>query len=231
MARQYVKVFHNWPEGTQALTLEEKGRLIDAMVAYSRGDAVYLEGNERFVFPLFQAQIDRDSEYYDAIVARNQANGSKGGRPKKNPVGFSETQPNPENPVGYLGTQKTQKTQEQEQEQEQEQDDMGVARGRNAPKAPRKRFAPPTQADVSAFMTEYASGKSLRINAAREAEMFLNHYEGNGWKSGRTPLKDWKAAARNWCLRATPIAQPAPRPPAPASPPANYRSLDDLYSN
>ena len=118
MAQRYVKVFYNWPEGTSALTDAEKGRLIDAMVAYARGDPIRLEGNESFVFPIFKAQIDRDSEKYGAIVARNQANGSKGGRPKKNPDGFSGTQTNPENPDGFS---ETQKSQEQEQEQEQEQ--------------------------------------------------------------------------------------------------------------
>lgn len=227
MAQRYVKVFFGWPEETKELTSEEKGRLIDALVMYARGEPVDLKGNERFVFPVFKEQIDRDSEAYDAIVARNQANGSKGGRPKKNPAGFSETQTNPENPAGFSETQKSQGKDKGKDKGK----DIGGAGGLNAPEAPRKRFAPPAQADVSAFMTEYASGKSLRINAAYEAEVFMNHYAANGWKAGRTPLKDWRAAARNWCLRATPIAQPAPRPPAPASPPANYCSLDDLYSS
>ena len=30
------------------------------------------------------------------------------------------------------------------------------------------------------------------------AERFWNYYEANGWKAGRNPMKDWKAAARNW---------------------------------
>ncbi|MDF1548917.1 MAG: hypothetical protein P1P88_13920 [Bacteroidales bacterium] len=34
-----------------------------------------------------------------------------------------------------------------------------------------------------------------------EAQKFFNHYESNGWKIGsKTPMKDWKAAARNWIL-------------------------------
>ena len=111
MAQRYVKIFFGWPEETKELTSEEKGRLIDAVVMYARGEPVDLKGNEKFLFPVFKAQIDRDSETYDTIVARNQANGSKGGRPKKNPenpVGFSETQPNPENPVGFSETEKSQ---------------------------------------------------------------------------------------------------------------------------
>ena len=27
---------------------------------------------------------------------------------------------------------------------------------------------------------------------------FLNYYESNGWKVGKNPMKDWKAAVRTW---------------------------------
>ncbi|MBI9064800.1 MAG: hypothetical protein JEZ14_22630 [Marinilabiliaceae bacterium] len=34
-----------------------------------------------------------------------------------------------------------------------------------------------------------------------EAERFFNHYTSNGWLvSGKSPMKDWKASARNWML-------------------------------
>lgn len=34
-----------------------------------------------------------------------------------------------------------------------------------------------------------------------EAEKFFNYYSANGWKvGGKTPMKDWKAAGRNWML-------------------------------
>ena len=34
-----------------------------------------------------------------------------------------------------------------------------------------------------------------------EAEKFYNYYQSNGWLvGGRTKMKDWKAAARNWIL-------------------------------
>jgi hypothetical protein len=34
-----------------------------------------------------------------------------------------------------------------------------------------------------------------------EAERFFNYYSSNGWLiGGKTKMKDWKAAARNWML-------------------------------
>ncbi len=58
-----------------------------------------------------------------------------------------------------------------------------------------KRFSPPPIADVIDFFKEKKS-------TMQNAEMFFNHFESNGWKvGGRTKMKDWKAAARNWILR------------------------------
>lgn len=31
-----------------------------------------------------------------------------------------------------------------------------------------------------------------------EAQRFVDYYTANGWKVGRNPMKDWKAASRNW---------------------------------
>jgi hypothetical protein len=36
-----------------------------------------------------------------------------------------------------------------------------------------------------------------------EAQKFFNHFQSNGWKvGGKSPMKDWHAAARNWMLNA-----------------------------
>lgn len=53
-------------------------------------------------------------------------------------------------------------------------------------------------------------------STVHEAENFWDHFESNGWKvSGRTPMKDWRAAARKWMRTA------GHRPTAPA--PQVYR--------
>ena len=53
-----------------------------------------------------------------------------------------------------------------------------------------KRFKKPLLQDVLSYCVE-------RKNAV-EAEKFFNFYESNGWKVGKNPMKDWKAAVRNW---------------------------------
>lgn len=47
---------------------------------------------------------------------------------------------------------------------------------------------------------EYAAKAGLNL----DAERFVDYYTANGWKvGGRTPMKDWQAAARNWARRDT----------------------------
>ena len=53
-----------------------------------------------------------------------------------------------------------------------------------------KRFKKPTLEDVLSYCVE-------RENAV-DGEKFFNFYESNGWKVGKNPMKDWKAAVRNW---------------------------------
>ena len=30
------------------------------------------------------------------------------------------------------------------------------------------------------------------------AQAFLDHYDSNGWKVGKNPMRDWKATVRTW---------------------------------
>ena len=107
MDMAYVKVYADWTKATAKLKDAEKGRLIDAMVVYAttgEDQSDSLSGNEQYLFPMFQASIDRDREAFAEYSNKQRANGSKGGRPKKNPVVSDE---NPKNPVVFSETQKT----------------------------------------------------------------------------------------------------------------------------
>ena len=53
-----------------------------------------------------------------------------------------------------------------------------------------KRFTPPTVDEVRAYCQE-------RGNTV-DPQRFVDYYSSNGWMVGRTKMKDWKAAVRNW---------------------------------
>jgi len=84
------------------LSNEQAGILLKAFCEYHKtGIEPVLDFTLELVFFNFKAQFERDFEKYEKVVERNTNNGKKGGRPK-------ETETNPENPVGYLATEKTQ---------------------------------------------------------------------------------------------------------------------------
>lgn len=49
-----------------------------------------------------------------------------------------------------------------------------------------------------AMVAEYFNERACHFDHREEAEKFWDFYESNGWKVGKNPMKDWKAAARNW---------------------------------
>ena len=53
-----------------------------------------------------------------------------------------------------------------------------------------KRFTKPTLAEVQAYCAE-------RGNTV-DAQKFVDYYEANGWRVGKNPMKDWRAAVRTW---------------------------------
>lgn len=52
-----------------------------------------------------------------------------------------------------------------------------------------KRFTPPSLEDVQQYVKERGS----RV----DPQGFIDFYAAKGWKIGKTPMKDWKAACRN----------------------------------
>lgn len=56
-----------------------------------------------------------------------------------------------------------------------------------------KQFVPPTVYDVRAYCNE--SGHYI------DEDAFIDFYTSNGWKVGKNPMKDWKAAVRTWAKR------------------------------
>lgn len=61
---------------------------------------------------------------------------------------------------------------------------------------PDKKFHPPALPEIRLYFEEKEA-------PWEEAEKFFNHYESNGWLvGGKSKMKNWQAAARNWLLNA-----------------------------
>lgn len=53
-----------------------------------------------------------------------------------------------------------------------------------------RRFTPPTKQEVQQYISE--QGYTV------DADKFVDFYTSKGWMVGKNPMKDWKAAVRNW---------------------------------
>lgn len=80
----YIKVFIDLLDAMEPFGDAERGRLLTAMLEYAKtGEVPQLGGNERYLFPMIKAQLDRDREALQARARLNSENGKLGGRPKK----------------------------------------------------------------------------------------------------------------------------------------------------
>lgn len=78
MAREYFCAYHSYLDAMDQLTDAEKGRLFTACLTYSKtGEVPELRGNERFIFPSFKNQIDRDRQRYEARCRKQAENAKK----------------------------------------------------------------------------------------------------------------------------------------------------------
>ena len=113
----YIKVYADASATIDLLSDNEAGRLLKALVHYANGETDDLPGQEKLVFAMLKAQIDRDSASYQQYCDKQRENGKKGGRPK-NPVVSDKTQ---ENPAVFRETQKSQnKDNNKEKEEDKE---------------------------------------------------------------------------------------------------------------
>lgn len=178
MAREYLCLYYSYLDTIHPLNDEERGRLLTAILTYGiTGQEPALPGNERFVFPGIRAQIDRDASKYRKTCEKNSQNimNRWNGPRSDDTTVYEPIQPNTTVYETYQGKGK---------DKGKGKDEIGVTETRV------KRFTPPTADEVRAYCLE-------RKNSV-DAEKFIDHYSSNGWRVGKNPMKDWKAAVRTW---------------------------------
>ena len=176
----YVCLYSRYLQTLAPFTDAERGRIMTAMLTYSTmGEIPEFEGNERYIWPTIQAQIDRDASVYQEKCAKNRANGAKGGRPPKNQTDIEKTKRFSEEPKKANTNTKTNTN------RNTKSNDI------EADKPPaRHKFSPPTLEEVQTYCKE----KGYAIDPGR----FVDYYTSNGWRVGKNPMKDWRAAVRSW---------------------------------
>lgn len=81
----YIKLFLDYLDAIEPLGDAERGRLFTALLQYARsGEVPQLCGNERFLFPMMRAQINRDRDAMTDLSEARRAAGRKGGQARQN---------------------------------------------------------------------------------------------------------------------------------------------------
>lgn len=127
MGREYVPIFFEWLDVTQDLTAEEKGNLIDAVVAYASGQEYehLLSGGVRIAFRFLKGQVDRNNAISEAR--------SKAGSNKKEQTETNENK---------TEQNETNSPKEKEKDKDKEKEDK------------KDRFSPPTVEQVREYCRE-----------------------------------------------------------------------------
>lgn len=133
------------------------------------------------MFALMRAQIDSDREKYNRRCSQNADNVRKRWNKSGDTNVYDRIQTN------TIATNKKKK--------EKENIYKKLSNESKKDAAERRAFVAPTLEELQ----EYIAEKGL---TNIDAERFIDYYTSNGWKVGRTPMKDWRAAARNWNRKA-----------------------------
>lgn len=138
-------------------------------------------------------------------VKRNRAHGSLGGRPStiakdKQPGGhLANPVAKPEETTRFPSGLALGSGSAETEGKGRERKGIGKEGERKEAGKPAGVSVPASRPASAAEAEEYFLGIG---STSFEAETFFDHYEANGWRQGgKTALKDWRAAARNWVRR------------------------------
>ena len=186
----YIKIFVDYLDAIEPLGDAERGRLFTSLLTYARtGEAPQLGGNERFLFPMMRAQLDRDIVAM-AGVSEVRSKAAKAGK-------SSKCEQMQQMHANAANADKSSKDKDKDNDNDNDNDKKGNG-------AREARFTPPSVEEVAAYCRERGNG----VDASR----FVDFYSSKGWMVGKSKMKDWKAAVRNWERSSDAKATPAKKP-------------------
>ena len=180
---KYLKIFTDFLEIAQGLSDSTLARLFRAMLRYALdGTELPLKGKEGVLWTVARQHIDREQEAYaDMVEARREA-GRRSGMVRREQNEQKRTKANKTN---------QDKDKEKEKGKDKDKDKDSLSFGGAA--APVEREHPPTLEEVIAFSQE--------AGLDTDVQYFYHYYEANGWRIGKQPIRNWKAALRAWARK------------------------------
>ena len=226
MKKETFLFYADWLNVIRDLPSEVQLEVYQAIAEYAIYDnLIELKPLAKVAFGFIKQTIDRDTQKYISISEKRSEAGKRGGRPLKN----NELKESNEKQKKQLLSEKSKKSNCPLNDNDNDNDisflekkkqksDVAVSDLENEnsespietlqiPKEQsgggRKKFTIPTPEEVQAYCDERKHGIL--------GQQFCDFYSSKGWKIGKEPMKDWKAAVRTWEIRrkdqSTPITQ------------------------
>ena len=242
MKKETFLFYADWLNVIRDLPSEVQLEVYQAITEYAiYGNLIELKPLAKVAFGFVKQTIDRDTQKYISISEKRSEAGKKGGRRLKD----NELEESNEKQKKQLLSEKSKKSNCPLNdnvndndisflEKKKQKSDVAVSDLENensespietiqTPKEQsgggRKRFTIPTPEEVQAYCEDRKNGIL--------GQQFCDFYSSKGWKIGKEPMKDWKAAVRTWEMRrkdqSPSITQPQPQ----ISTPKRIRFDDD----
>ena len=182
--RDSMVFYRNFRDALSKLPEKERLEAYEAIFDYALDDKEPDDGIVGAFVQCFIPTIKKNNQRYE--------NGKHGGRPKNQTE--TNTKPN-ETKTGCKSVRvkecKSVSMSECQNDSVKEgESDSTASPDGDGEKKRTSRFRPPSVEEVEAYCFER--------NNKVDAERFVDFYSSNGWKVGKNPMKDWKAAVRTW---------------------------------
>lgn len=103
-------------------------------------------------------------------------------------------------PASKSGSKTRSKPESKRPSEEEEEEEVGIKEGGKGSVA---RFRAPSPAEVAEYASTFAESKGM-AHADFDPERFVDFYTQKGWMVGKSRMRDWKAAVRNWLRSSRP---------------------------
>ena len=171
---KYLKIFTDFIEVVEPLGDGAAGRLFKAMLRYAQGGTVpALKGKKGVAWTVARQHMDREAAAYESKV-KNLKRGNVPVSGRKTPVSGEDKD----------------KEKDKDKDKDKEREYRGFAPVSAAVAASRALSMPPSLEEIESYCRE----RGNQVNPQR----FMDFYTANGWRIGKVPMKDWKAAVRSW---------------------------------
>ena len=194
-------MFYDWEPLFQFLNNEDVGAMLKALFAYEiRNEwpnCDDLNDSAWGVFQYLAARLDENRKRWQKMSERGSKAGKASGEARRNKneqEGNNDEQDANKNEQERTSANKNEpkdKVKDKVKDKDVLSDDKtNIGTTSNKSKPSTVRFVPPSVEDVRAYCLE----RNNRV----DADAFVSFYESNGWRVGKNPMKDWKAAVRTW---------------------------------